>query len=377
MTKHTQPAWIVAAALAAALLLTGCWSCRWDLESVDYTPNPNGDWPVSTPEAEGLDPDAVARIYAEAAGLDTIYSLLIIKNGRLVAEDYFNGSGSWDACILASVTKSITGALTGIALEQGYIEGLDQPMLDYFPELAGQVSDPRKFDITIRHLLQMRAGYPWEESDPTLFQILFHDGFHTTDLVRFPLIRDPGTDHDYSNLSSHLLGIIVSRATGRDLLDYANEVLFHPIGAEAADWQMGWENYRLGFANIELTARDVARFGQLYMDGGLYEGEQIVPAQWVTDSLATYSTDAWDYRIGRNVRDMGYGYQWWSLRSGVHVYNMAWGHGGQQIMLVHDLNMIVVVTADPFISRSDGDTWRHERNNINLVADFIARLPAE
>jgi CubicO group peptidase (beta-lactamase class C family) len=113
---------------------------------------------VSTPEEQGVDPNLVARMYAEAAELETIYGLLVIRNGYLIAEDYWNGSGFLDQCTLASVTKSYTGALTGIALDQGYIQSIDQPILDYFPEYVNRITDRRKFDITIRHLLQMRAG---------------------------------------------------------------------------------------------------------------------------------------------------------------------------------------------------------------------------
>jgi CubicO group peptidase (beta-lactamase class C family) len=363
--------------LALSILLTGCGPSTAELEAVDYTPLDADDWPVSTPEEQDLDPLLVARMYAEAAELETIYGLLVIKNGYLIAEDYWHGSGKSQKCILASVTKSYTGALVGLALEQGYIESIDQPMMDFFPELADQITDPRKFDITIRHLLQMRAGYPWEESSPELFNILWREGFRPDHLASIPLIRDPGTDHDYSNLSSHILGIILTKATGQDLLEYGDQNLFSQIDSEVGEWEITHGGYRLAYGNIQFTARDAAKFGQLYLDGGTFGGEQVVPAQWVEDSLKTYSTDAWDHRIGRNVKDMGYGYQWWSLRSGDHHYNMAWGHGGQLIMVLQDLEMVIVVTADPFFRQSDDESWRHERNNINLVADFIASLPGE
>jgi CubicO group peptidase (beta-lactamase class C family) len=122
--------------LLFSTLLTGCSPSAADLEAVDYTPLDGDDWPVSTPEEQDLDPILIARMYAEAAELETIYGLLVVKNGYLVAEDYWHGSGISQKCILASVTKSYTGALVGIALEQGYIESIDQPMMDFFPELA-------------------------------------------------------------------------------------------------------------------------------------------------------------------------------------------------------------------------------------------------
>jgi CubicO group peptidase (beta-lactamase class C family) len=344
-----------------------------ELRAVDYSPLELDDWENSTPEAEGIDPLAVAQLFSRAAELETIYGLLVVRNGRLIAEDYWHGSGSWHDSDVQSVTKSFTGALVGLAIAQGYIESVDQPMTDFFPELVDQVRDPRKMDITVRHLLQMRAGYPWEESSPELYQKLFYEGLHPDDLVNVPLIRDPGTDHDYSNLSSHLLGMIVTRATGMDLLAYAQRYLFAPLNTEARDWQWQWDDYRDAMGGLMLTGRNMARFGQLYLDGGSYGGEQIIPADWVEDSLATYSEDAWDHRIGRNVRNMGYGYQWWSIRCGDHRCNLAWGHGGQVIMIVPSLNLVVVVKADPFNDQSSY-SWEAERANINLAADFVAGL---
>ena len=121
----------------------------------------------------------------------------------------------------------------------------------------------------------------------------------------------------------------------------------------------------------------MAKFGLLYLDDGQYGGNQIVPADWVDESLQTYSEDAWDYRVGRNFKDIGYCYQWWSARSGDHNYNLAWGHGGQLVALLNDLDMVVVVKADPFQGQSDDTSWSHEKANVNLVANFIDSLPSE
>ena len=119
----------------------------------------------------------------------------------------------------------------------------------------------------------------------------------------------------------------------------------------------------------------MAKFGQLYLDGGELEGNRIVPADWVRDSLQIYSEDAWYYRVGRNRRDSGHGYQWWSVRAGDHRYNLAWGHGRQQIALLDELDLVVVATADPLYAQSGDEPWRLEKANLNLVADFIAFLP--
>jgi CubicO group peptidase (beta-lactamase class C family) len=352
-----------------------------ELENVDYTPLPGGDWKVSTPAAQGLDPRLVAELYLEAATMENLYGLLVVKNGHLIAEGYFNEGSVEQKVRLQSVTKSFTSALVGIALEQGYLSSVDQKMTDFFPELAGKITDPRKEQITIRHLLQMRAGYPWEETTQELFEILY-GGFYPSYLVEFPLSRDPGTGFEYSNLTSHILGIIVARACGTNLKAYAEEHLFSPMNVEAGEWIRDWEGYYNGHADLHLKARDVAKFGLLYLGGGEYGGKQVISANWVAESLENYSTDAWvnepdENKMGRYFRDLGYGYQWWSATVGDRRIPFAWGHGGQLIVLLHDIDMIVVVTADPQFGKHGDRAWGHEQGDFNLVGRFISLLPVE
>jgi CubicO group peptidase (beta-lactamase class C family) len=335
-----------------------------DLLAVDYTPLPGNDWAVSTPETQGLDPLLVAEMYYRAARLKTIYSLLVIKDGYLIAEEYFHNGSVGQKDRLQSVTKSYTSALVGIALDRGYLTSVDQKMMDFFPELAGQITDARKEQITIREMLQMRAGYPWEESTPELFEMLYH-GFQPSLLAEVPLVSDPGTRCEYSSLTSHLLGVIVARATGTDLKSFAEEYLFSPLNIEVGDWVQDWEGYYNGHADLFLSARDMAKFGLLYLNNGQYDGNQIISAQWVHDSLQTYSEDAWPYRVGRNFNDIGYGYQWWSVRAGCHHYNLAWGHGGQQIALLDEFDMAIVVTADPLFGQH-GAGPGNSKNRISI-----------
>jgi CubicO group peptidase (beta-lactamase class C family) len=358
------------------LILVGCGSCNWNRDLVDYTPLSGGDWEVSTPVEQGLDPKLLSQLYFKATKVQTLYALLVVKNGYLIAEGYFNEGSVEQKARLQSVTKSYTSALVGIARDKGYLSSVDQKMMDFFPELADRITDPRKNQITIRHMLQMRAGYPWEESTAELFKILY-TGFRPSLLVDIPLVRDPGTDFEYSSLTSHLLGIIVARATDTDLKSFAEEHLFSPLNVEVGDWTRDWEGYYNGHADLHLTARDAAKFGLLYLNDGQYEGTQIVAAEWVHDSLQTYSEDAWDYRVGRNFTDIGYGYQWWSARAGDHRFNLAWGHGGQQIALVGELGMVIVVTADPLFGQHGGGPWKHEKANLNLVGNFISSLPSD
>jgi len=357
------------------LILAGCGSCKWNLDLIDYKPLSAGDWTVSTPEEQGLDPMLVAELYFNAAKVETLQALLVIKNGYLIAEAYFNGGAIDQLTRIQSATKSYTSALAGIAVDQGLIS-VDDKMMAFFPEFAAEIADPRKNQITVRHLLQMRAGYPWEESTAELFEILY-GGFRTHYLVDIPLVRDPGSDMEYSSFSSHLLGVIVARAAGTDLKTFAEANLFSPINAAVGDWITDWEGNYNGHGDLHFNARDMAKFGLLYLNDGLYNATQVVPADWVEASLQIYSEDAWDYRVGRNFTDIGYGYQWWSVRAGDHRYNLAWGHGGQQIALLDAHNMVVVVKADPLFGEHGDRAWRYERANLNLVGDFFASLPSD
>ena len=352
-----------------------------DLKAVVYTPLPGDDWKVSTSAEQGLDPMLVAELYLDAAEMETLYGLLVVKNAHLIAEGYFNEGSVEQKARLQSATKSYTSALVGIALDQGHLSSVDQKMMDFFPEVADQITDPRKKQITIWDMLQMRAGYPWEETDPALWDGLL-SGHYPPLIEDFPLVSDPGTKFHYSNLTSNWLGIIVARACGTDLKSYAEEHLFLPIDAEVGDWGQDRDGHYNGCGDLHFTARDAAKFGLLYLAEGEYEGKQVVPADWVKESQQTYSEHVnsgapRSGKISRYFRDIGYGYQWWSARVGDRRFNYAAGHGGQLIVLLDDLDMIIVVTSDPFYLVHNAEAWKHEQANFNLVGKFIHSLPDE
>jgi CubicO group peptidase (beta-lactamase class C family) len=355
-----------------------------ELEAVDYAPLAGRDWPVSTPAAEGLDPNLVAELYLEAAELPTLYGVLVIKNGSLIAEGYFNEGAVDQLSARQSVTKSYTSALVGVALDRGHLSSVNQKMMEFFPEMTGQVDDPRKEQITIRDLLQMRAGYPDEEIRPEyLDSLFFTDNWHWIPrLDDFPLFNDPGTEFNYSNLASHLLAIIAARAVGTDLRSYGQEHLFSAIDAEVGEWSSDADGYNFGCFEISFTARDMAKFGSLYLNNGWYDGKQVLSADWVRASLAPYSegidrSGEGSSKKGRYFSDIGYGYQWWFATVGDHHFDYAAGHGGQLIILLHDLDMIIVTTADPLYDYPAAQGWKWEGGIINLVGKFIEALPKQ
>jgi CubicO group peptidase (beta-lactamase class C family) len=353
-------------------LMAGCGPSKADLEAVDYSPLVRDDWEVSTPAEQGIDPMLVAALYHNAAELETLYGLLVVKDGYLIAEDYFNEGSVDQKALLQSAAKSITSAMVGLALDQGCLSDVDQKMIDFFPDFADLIVDPRKNQITIRDMLQMRSGYPAEESDPELWEAVW-SGDYVHLVADAPLTSDPGTEFQYSNLTAHWLGVIVARACDMDLKSFGQEHLFDPLGAEIGNWRKDLDGYNWAAGEIHVSARDAAKFGLLYLNDGQFEGNQIIPADWVRDSLQTYSENAYD-NIG-DFRDIGYGYQWWSAEVGDHHVNFAWGHGGQLIVLLDDLNMVVVVTGDPFYDVYGSESWQHEKANFDLAGEFITSLP--
>ncbi len=374
--RHKNSFLLLTIVILILISLVGCNPSKEELEAVDYTPLPGDDWKVSTPAKQGLDPMLVAELYHNAVQLETLYSLLIIKNGYLVAEDYFNDGSVDQKDRLQSVTKSFTSALVGIALEQGCLSNVDQKMLDFFPEIVDKITDPRKNQITVRNLLEMRAGYPREEDDQALWDGLL-SGRYPPLIEDFPLVSEPGTRFHYSNLTSNWLGIIVDRSCGMNLKSYAEEHLFSPLDVMPGEWGQDAEGHNNGCGDLHLSARDAAKFGLLYLNDGIYEGNQVLPTDWVEDSLQTYSVnEAFVKRVG-DFHDIGYGYQWWSANAGDYHVNFAWGHGGQLIVLVDELDMVIVTTSYPFWLEHNDESWKHEKAIITLVSEFITFSPSE
>jgi CubicO group peptidase (beta-lactamase class C family) len=374
ISKHHCNLFIVFITSLMITFIVGCGPSSSELASIDYSPLPGTDWVLSSPEAEGLDPDSVAKMYYNATKLDTIYSLLIIKNEHLIAEEYFNDGSIDRKDRLQSVTKSFTSALVGLAIEDGYLSSVNQKMLNFFPEVTGKITDPRKEQITIQNMLEMRAGYPREESDQALWDALL-SGQYPPLIEKFPLVSYPGTRFHYSNLTSNWLGIIVDRACGMHLKMYADERFFSLLGIESGEWGQDAEGHNNGCGDLHLTARDAAKFGLLYLNDGIYKGNQIIPAHWIHNSLQTYSVnEAFVKKVGR-FRNIGYGYHWWSANAGEHHVNFAWGHGGQLIVLIDDFDMVIVTTSYPYWLENNDQSWKNEKAIISLVADFVASLP--
>lgn len=316
--------------------------------------------------AESALSDAHFEPVLEAAdGMPRLRSLLVDHDGETVVEKYFNGARPGDSANVKSVSKSIMSALVGLAIARGHIEGLDQPIADYYGNLLENADDPRKRRITVGNLLSMQAGL-----ETTSFYN-YGAWVLSSDWVRFaleqPMRAAPGTRLLYSTGNSHLLSGIVTRATGRSSLAFAREALANPLGIEIAAWDRDPAGIYFGGNNMAFTPRAMLAFGRLYLNGGRHEGRQILPEEWV--ELSTKPRVESSRERGRY-----YGYGWWVRLMAGFETPYAWGYGGQFIVLVPELDLVVVTTS----SSEPGDGRRtHIRGLYDLIENGVIAPAAD
>jgi CubicO group peptidase (beta-lactamase class C family) len=310
-------------------------------------------WPTSTPEAQGLNPVKLDSLVQEIRGGETypdVNSLLIIRNGFLVVEAYFHGYDAKTLHMVQSVTKSFTSALVGIAIEQGFIKGIHQRILDFFPDTASIKNlDDRKRAIRIEDLLTMRTGtdfYEREFGSPNFELNRLATGWDTYYLNR-PMISDPGTGFRYDTGGTVLLSAVLKNASGKHADEFADKYLFDPLGITKRFWIKNSEGYPHSGGGLHLIPRDMAKLGQLYLQKGIWEGEQVVPAEWIDESFKPYVI----FNLPEDHPYKGYGYYWWILKidpqdeSKGYIYT-ALGLWGQFIFVIPEYELVVTVNSD-------------------------------
>lgn len=251
-------------------------SCNKSEEPFDF------EWPVSTPAAEGLDQQKIDSAYIIVEELGFVDALLVIRNGKLVAENYYNGYDANKGHQIWSCTKSFMSALIGIAVNIGLIESVDKKIMDYFPEYAYTGMDTRFYDIKIKHLLKMSMGIDKEENN-LIPVVQTNDWIYQT--FRLPLLSDPGQKFRYNSLETHLLSAIITKVSGKSAREFANENLTGPMGIEITEWKADPKGYSTGGYDIYMKPRDMAVLGYLYLNGGRINNTQIVSEEWIEESL--------------------------------------------------------------------------------------------
>jgi CubicO group peptidase (beta-lactamase class C family) len=313
-------------------------------EHIAIVPPAESYWPISTPEEQGMNATKLNQMVERIDALDlAIDSVLVVRHGYLVLEEYRHGYNQQRLCELYSATKSVISSLIGIAIEKGSIDDLNQKIIDIFPERIIDNVDSRKANLTIEHLLTMTAGFEWNDWDPSKPTSI--DWVLSPDLTQFSLDRPmayaPGEKWEYCNGASHLLSAIIAKTTGYTTYDFAREFLFSPLNITNISWLRAPDGVERGDSGLCLTPRDMAKLGYLYLKKGTWNGQQIVPAEWVAKSTTTHCSNCCMPVL---MCDEGYGYQWWtSLKSTVY---WAYGARGQAVYVAPELDVVVVFTAN-------------------------------
>jgi len=313
----------------------------------DDSPTSIGSYRFPLAEQHGIDAERLEEAYISAERSDRVNSLLVERHGVLVAEAYFRGYGPDSLNTVWSVTKSFNSALIGIAIDQGYIESVDETIADYLGSAVPDL-DPEKGSITLGNLLTMSSGLPWvEEGLDSEFPAWTASDDQLMYILDKPLVYTPGERFDYSDGAAHLASAVLSEATGMTAHAFARRHLFDPLGFEATEWWVDNRGYNFGGVGLGVRSRDMVKFGRLYLDGGVYDGRRVISSEWIDESTGPQiRTDPDDPDSSE------YGYFWWIDGCSIHSCYRASGYSGQLIFVLPDLDLVAVITSD----------WSGDRN---------------
>ena len=322
------------------------------------------------------EPLGFADAVRAAGDLPRLHSLLASWRGEVVLERYYNGTRAARSANVKSVSKSIISALIGIAIDRGLVKGTDTPIRTYFPEIAND-RDERKRRITIEDLLTMRAGL--ETTSNRNYGAWVQSRNWVQHALAKPLVAMPGTEMEYSTGNTHLLSAILTKASGKSTWQFAQEALARPLGFALARWPQDPQGIYFGGNDMLLTPRQMLAFGELYLRRGrvtgsdivassgavkssaqVKEARQVVPENWIEQSFVPRG-------ISR-ISGQRYGYGWWIRELAGHQAQFAWGFGGQYIILVPDLDLVVVTTSASTVAE---DRRTHRRTLFELLEDLV------
>jgi CubicO group peptidase (beta-lactamase class C family) len=295
---------------------------------------PTEAWRTTTPEEQGMDSQKLAQMLAavEQQRL-SLHSLLVIRHGYIVSETYFEYYQPDTRHELYSCTKSFIATLIGIAIDKGNIDRTDHRSVDFFSAQTFENLDTDKQSMTLEDLLTMRSGLDWQEGDP-IYQAMYQSADWVKYVMDKPMAQPPGSQFNYCSGCSHVLSAILQQATGMNTRDFAEQNLFKPLGISNIQWDTGSAGIPIGGWGLQLTPREMAKLGYLYLREGKWEAQQIVSAQWVKTATQKHTgTDS----------QLGYGYQWWVYPT--HGAYTALGRYGQTIFVIPESDLVVVTTA--------------------------------
>jgi CubicO group peptidase (beta-lactamase class C family) len=292
------------------------------------------DLPRSTPEAQGVSSAALRRLFAALAGADSLHGVVILRHGHVIADASWAPYDPETPQHVYSISKSFTSAAVGLAIDEGLF-GLDDALVELFPDDAPAVIDERLASLRVRHLLTMTTGHEGDTTD-ALFEA--GDGSWVRAFLELPLVNDPGSTFFYNTGASYVLSALVQARSGERLLDYLTPRLLEPLGIVGASWQQSPHGVDFGGFGLFVRTRDIAAFGQLLLQRGRWGDRQLLPEAWVDAATA--------FQVPNAENDMdddwqqGYGFQFWRSSHGYR------GDGafGQYCLVVPELDLVLAGT---------------------------------
>lgn len=299
--------------------------------SVDW---PTQSWQTSSPEEQGIDAGKLDEMLVAIDNRSIrLHGLLVIRHGLIVSEHYYGTFDQSRRGEIYSCTKSFTSTLIGIALDQGHLSSIDQPVTAFFDDRTFENIDERKQAMSIENLLTMTPGIAWEEGNAT-YTAMYRSVDWVNYVMDMPMEFQPGAQFEYNSGASHVLSAVVQKSTGMDTIDFARANLFEPLGITDVRWDTDAGGMAIGGWGLQMNPREMARLGFLFLHKGEWDGRQIVSADWVEAATREHI----------DTGGLGYGYQWW-IDTNYGGY-AAMGLYGQTIYVHPDLDLVIVVTAE-------------------------------
>jgi CubicO group peptidase (beta-lactamase class C family) len=296
----------------------------------------NAPLPRSMPEAQGISSQAIREFVEAADKINTLHSFMLVRHGRVIGEGWWKPEAADKPHVLFSLSKSFNATAVGLAIEDGKLS-LDDSVLKFFPADAPADPSDNLKAMKVRDLLTMTCGHDTEPKAvggaPSVKQFLAN-----------PVVHKPGTHFQYNTMGSYTLSAIVTKVTGQTTLEYLKPRLFEPLGIENPQWDGSPEGNSLGGYGLRLCTEDVAKFGQLYLQKGKWNGRQLVPEKWVQQATSKQVPNDQEShsKIGIDWQQ-GYGFQFWRC---THNAFRGDGAGGQLCVVIPDKDAVIAITAD-------------------------------
>lgn len=317
----------------------------------------------------GIKEDMLDQAFTTLSQVDGMQSILLGRNGVVEYERYYNDGNRGTFYDVRSVTKSVMGLLIGIAIEEGFIQSIQQTVGEFFVPGVIATLDADKAAITIEDLLTMSCGLEWHELDGgDSYSQWYWSGDHVGWVLNQAFIHTPGQGFNYNTGSTHLLSEILTIASGMETLDFASQYLFQPMGIGEAEWDRVPQGNYNGGAGLTIKPHDMFAVGNLMLNNGAFGDTQIIPTAWVSQSITNQQATNRPSPYGTH-----YGYLWWLDNVNDHDIFYAMGWGGQFIVCVPDLDMVVCATCtwSGFSAAAAGEHWV---SIIDTIMGFI--IPA-